>query len=382
MANDSDNLVALIPAGGAGTRLWPLSTRSHPKFLSDLSGAGTSLLAQTRDRLAELTGEHGILIITGQAHAEAVRAELAIDDRQVICEPSGRDSLPAIALGAAIAYVRCEREQGTAGADQLVVGSFAADHIIADEQAFRAAVRTAMAAARAGYITTIGITPDHPATGFGYIRRAQCLQGVPGAFECAEFVEKPDSHRAREYLADGDYLWNAGMFVMSAKVMLDHLRRLMPDDYQRIMALAQAWDSDARNQTIAEHWEQITKIAIDHAIAEPVAADGGVAVVPADFGWNDVGDYLSLAEVNPTGADQVVQLAVGEPTRVLALNSPGAMVASRLDAGHGKAVVIADCPDIVVVQTSTTIFVTRTDRAQQVKQVVDRLDEAGMSDLR
>lgn len=385
MADNTRELLALIPAGGAGTRLWPISRKDHPKFLSDLSGAGASLLEQTCTRLAPLTGEDGILIITGQAHREAVGATLELAEEQIICEPSGRDSLPAIALGAAIAYHRCREREGQQIADELVVASFAADHLIGDEPGFQAVVRKAITAARAGYITVIGITPDHPATGFGYIRRGQpcSAPGVAeGVYVCEQFVEKPNADLARQYVADGAYLWNAGMFVMGAKVFLDHLAQLMPADYERIMALAQAWDSPERKEAIDEHWEKITKIAIDHAIAEPVAERGGVAVVPADFDWNDVGDYLSLAQVNPAGDDGVIHLDVQAEVPALAIDSPGAFIASSVSEHQGKAVVVAGCPQIVVVQTNSTIFITHIDRAQKVKDVVSALDQAGMGELR
>src|SRR5690625_430832 len=203
---------AVVPAGGAGTRLWPLSRRAHPKFLLDLTGSGRTLLQATWDRLVPLTGEGGVLVVTGEAHADAVREQLpALGEQGLVTEPSGRDSMAAIGLAAALLRERH-------GPD-VVLGSFAADHVVRRPDDFHAAVREAVAAARAGYVVTVGVRADHPSTAFGYIEEGGPLDvaAAPTARHVARFVEKPDAETAAGYLATGRYRWNAGMFVVRAE---------------------------------------------------------------------------------------------------------------------------------------------------------------------
>jgi mannose-1-phosphate guanylyltransferase len=210
----------VVPAGGAGTRLWPLSRAARPKFLLDLTGSGRSLLQQTVDRLAPLVGDR-VLVVTGVPHRDAVLGQLPhLPDAQVVAEPSPRDSMAAIGLAAAI----LERDDPRA-----VLGSFAADQVITGEDSFRSCVQEAVDVARSGLLVTVGIQPTHPATGFGYIRSGAPLEGRPSARRVEEFVEKPDAERARAYVEDGRHRWNAGMFVVQAGVLLDLLAENHPE---------------------------------------------------------------------------------------------------------------------------------------------------------
>ena len=354
---------AVVPAGGAGTRLWPLSRRAHPKFLLDLTGAGASLLQGTWDRLVPLTGPDGVLVVTGAAHARAVADQLPdLPGANLLTEPSGRDSMAAIGLAAAVLRERH---------GDVVLGSFAADHVIAHPDAFATAVRSAVAAAHAGYVTTIGITADHPSTAYGYIESGADLglAEAPGARHVTAFVEKPDAETAADYLARGNYRWNAGMFVVRAEVLLAHLARLQPTLHDGVIAIARAWDGPDREQVLAREWPRLTRIAIDHAVAEPVAADGGVAVVPADLGWDDIGDWRSLAGVLPAGEDGVAYLGATEVTTVR--DSSGAVVVPR----GGRHVAVLGVPGIVVVDTPDALLVTTTDRAQDLKAIVDQVPD-------
>ena len=369
------DLHVIIPAGGAGTRLWPLSRRSRPKFLLDLAGTGRTLLQGTVDRLEESASS--VSIVTGQAHREGVLAQLpefaASESRTLLIEPSGRDSMAAIGLAA---YVVRERF-----GDDAIVGSFAADHLIARPELLRAAVETAIGAARDGYVVTIGLTPTEASTAYGYIAPGAALSdgsGDPAAHTAArrvaEFVEKPDADTAARYVAAG-YLWNAGMFIVSAGVLASHLARLLPDMHARLETIARAWGTPEFDEVLADNWQHLTKIAIDHAIAEPVAADGGVAVVPADaeLGWTDLGDFEALTGI-------VAQAGhLGEALRV---ESDGAAVFGSLTQdGAGPLVALVGVPDVAVALTPDAILVTRRDRAQSVKAVVDQLAEQGRSDL-
>ncbi len=361
---------AVIPAGGAGTRLWPLSRRGNPKFLHDLTGSGRTLLQATWDRLAPLAGEAGVVVVTGGAHAAAVRdqlPDLAAD--ALLVEPSPRDSMAAIGLAAAVLRHR--------HGDDVVLGSFAADHVIAGQDAFAATVAEAVAAARAGYVVTIGIAPREASTAFGYIELGEGLgvDGAPGARHVVAFTEKPDAETAAAYLATGRFRWNAGMFVVAARVLLDHLAAGQPALHAGIERIAVAWDTPGRDAVLAAEWPGLTKIAIDHAIAEPVAAAGGVAVVPGDFDWDDVGDWASLADLLPAAAAGVRVLGDAEST--VLLDSPGAVVVPAA----GRVVAVYGLPDVVVVDTPDALLVTTRATAQGVKRVVDALAERGRTEL-
>jgi mannose-1-phosphate guanylyltransferase len=359
---------AIVPAGGAGTRLWPLSRRGRPKFLLDLTGTGRTLLQQTWDRLLPLTGEAGLTFVTGTLHADAVAEQLpGLVPENLVAEPSPRDSAAAICLAAAV----IERRHPGA-----VVGSFAADHVVRDEAAFRAAVLEAVAAAQAGEIVTLGITPDHPSTAFGYVRVGAPLgiAGAPSACRVERFVEKPDAETAARYIATGDYRWNAGMFVARADVLLAELARNRPELHAGVSKIAESWDTPARADVLATVWPDLEKVAIDYAIAEPAADAGRVAVVPASIGWDDVGDWASLAALLPGEAAMKV---VGDAAKVLDVDSSGIAV----PAGD-RLVAVLGLKDVVVIDTPSAVLVTTREWAQDVKKVVEALGAAGHSHLR
>ena len=356
---------AVVPAGGAGTRLWPLSRVGAPKFLHDLTGTGRTLLQGTIDRLAPLAGPDGVIVVTGAVHEQAVRAQLpALGPGAVIAEPSPRDSMAAIGLAAA---VLAERE------GDVVLGSFAADHVI-EGAGFAEAVRQGVLAAQAGYVTTIGIAATGPSTAFGYIELGESLgiADAPGACHVAGFTEKPDAQTAAGYLATGRYRWNAGMFLVRVDVLLSHLARLQPTLHDGLRRIAAAWDTERRSEVLAEVWPGLTKIAIDHAIAEPVAAQGGVAVVPGDFRWDDIGDVASLRDMLP-GEPHVL----GPAQDVLTVDADGALVV----ATGGRLVTVLGLTDVVVVDTPDALLVTTRDRAQDVKAIVDAVRARGRTEL-
>ena len=369
-----NDLHVIIPAGGAGTRLWPLSRRNRPKFLLDLAGTGRTLLQGTVDRLQ--TRASSVTIVTGQSHRDGVLDQLPefadSATRTLLIEPSGRDSMAAIGLAA---YVVRERY-----GDEAIVGSFAADHLIARPELLHSAIDEAVAAAADGYVVTIGLTPTEASSAYGYIAPGPALGGpAPGAgaeARCvAEFVEKPDPRTAACYVRDG-YLWNAGMFIVSAGVLARHLARLLPDMHARLETIARAWGSNDFQRVLSDNWPHLTKIAIDHAIAEPVAADGGVAVVPADaaLGWTDLGDFDALT---------AVAAASGRLGEALRIESDGAPVfgSTAHDGAPGALVALVGVPDVAVALTPDAILVTRRDRAQSVKAAVDAVAAAGRTDL-
>lgn len=352
----------VIPAGGAGTRLWPLSRVGRPKFLLDLSGSGRSMLQATADRLAPLCGER-LLVVTGQHHAAAIADQLPqLPTENIVAEPSPRESMPAIGLAAAL----LERRDPNA-----IIGSFAADHVITDEASFRRQITQAVAVADAGYLVTVGIKPQYPSTGFGYIQVGSFLpiDGAPDARQVTAFVEKPDAAIAKTYLAEGNYLWNAGMFVARAGVLLDLLARQLPELAAGLRAIAEDPSS------LADRWPTLTKIVIDRAIAEPAAARGDVAVIPSEFGWDDVGDFASLGkhlrEIEPGVR------VLGSASQVLAQDATGVFV-----PGSGRLVAALGLSDVVVVDTDDAVLVTDLAHVQQVKSLVEDVGLRGRSDLR
>lgn len=358
---------AVVPAGGAGTRLWPLSRAGNPKFLLDLTGSGRSLLQQTWDRLRPLAD--GVVVVTGSRHADAVAAQLPdLGAEGLLVEPSPRDSMAAIGLAAAVLTQRLPEED-------VVIGSFAADHVITESGAFATAVRTAVEVARQDLVVTIGIEADHPSTAFGYVEMADPVAGVPGSFTVAAFTEKPDAETAAAYLATGRYRWNGGMYVARARVLLNHLLRYQPTMHAGLLEIAAAWDSAARDEVTARVWPSLTRIAIDHAISEPLAAEGGIAVVPASLGWSDVGDWRSLADLTP--ADDGGARILGDARLVRGLGAEGAMVVP----GSGRTVVVLGVPDAVVVDTPDALLVSTRERAQDVKSIVDALAADDRRDL-
>ncbi|MGN6721592.1 MAG: mannose-1-phosphate guanylyltransferase, partial [Marmoricola sp.] len=339
-----ERLWAVVPAGGAGTRLWPLSRASAPKFLLDLTGSGRTLLQQTCDRLVPLVADR-MMVVTGAAHADAVRGQIDVEADRILAEPSPRDSMAAIGLAAAL----LERRDPDA-----LMASFAADHVIVDDEAFRACVREAAEVADSGLIVTIGIEPTGPSTAFGYIQAGSKLDGFATAHSVRTFVEKPDAERAAAYVASGEYRWNAGMFVARASVLLDELAREHPDLAAGLRAIA------ADPSTLPTRWADLTKIAIDHAVAEPAAARGRVAVVPGAFGWDDIGDFASLASI--LGADTLQVL--GDDDLVTAIDASG------LVATAGRQICVLGLEDVVVVDTGDALLVASREQAQRVKDVV------------
>lgn len=370
MTERIDDFYAVIPAGGIGSRLWPLSRADAPKFLHDLTGSGHSLLRDTWDRLEPLAGPDRIAVVTGRAHRAAVEAELpGIPDLNVFLESEPRESAAAIGLAAAVLHRRDP---------DVIIGSFSADHVIRGTQVFEWAVQQAVQVAREGYICTIGIPPTEPSVGFGYIKKAAELvvAGAPEATLVERFVEKPDLDTAKAYVADRSYLWNAGMFIAKAGVLLDELAANEPELHAGLLELAEAWDDRAqRGPAVDRIWPGLKKIAIDYAVAEPAAEKGRLAVIPGHFDWDDVGDFASLTKLITHGRKN--DLAVlGPNARVLSDAASGILVSQT-----SRVISLVGVQDIVVVDTPDALLVTTVEHAQRVKGVVESLKLTGRGDV-
>lgn len=374
MMNDgvSDDVMkrfyGVIPAGGTGTRLWPLSRAAAPKFLHDLTGCGSTLIRSTYERLLPLTGER-VLVVTGQAHGEAVRRQITeLREHDLVLEPEPKDSAAAIGLAAAIL---------NKFNPDIIMGSFAADQVITPEAQFRDAVVEAVHVAATGKIVTIGITPTYAATGFGYIRAGKKLKvpGGPNGRKVVEFVEKPGETAAQRYLASGNYLWNAGMFVAPVGLILKHLRENEPVLASGLEKIADAWGTDRQQKVMNDVWSGLPKTAIDYAVAEPAAAAGDVAVVPGEFMWDDVGDFAALGRLNPAEDDSRVNV-LGHGGRVYVDESSGIVVSDT-----NRVIALIGVEDVVVVDTPDALLVTTKSHAQQVKDAVNALKAHGQTDV-
>lgn len=364
MSLSIDNFWAVIPAGGAGTRLWPLSRSSAPKFLRDLTGSGRSLLQETYDRLTVLA-EDRFVVVTGAAHREAVLEQLPVlaGGDGILSEPTPRDSMAAIGLAAAVLELRDP---------EAVMGSFAADHVITRAKKFTEAVHEAVEIAREDWLVTLGIEPTFPSSAFGYIHAAGPLEGHEGAALVDTFVEKPTTEVAERYLRHGGYRWNAGMFVARPTVLLDLLARWHPAFAASLREIA------AKPDRMSALWPRLPKMAVDHAIAEPAASAGRVAMVPAGFGWDDVGDFDSLATLLDAAltVDSEGPTVLGDQSLVHSIDATGLVVPNS-----GRTIAVVGLEDVVVVDTPDAVLITTRARAQQVRQVVAGLQATDKGEL-
>ncbi|HET7141443.1 MAG TPA: sugar phosphate nucleotidyltransferase [Candidatus Limnocylindria bacterium] len=347
-------MFAIVMAGGVGTRLWPLSRRRSPKQLLALTG-DTSLLQQTVARLGALLKPHDIYVITSQAHVRATQEQLPqLPADNVLGEPLARST----AVAAGLATVLARRES-----DELAL-VLPADHFLGDEAAFTEALREGMRAAERGYLVTLGVVPQHAATGYGYIKVGERLhEAVPTAL-VERFVEKPDATQAEAFLSEGGYLWNAGIFIWRVYAFRQALERFQPELAAALARIGElrrtpGWMSDVRDIL-----EPIPAVQIDAGIAEQAAAEGRVAVVPLDAGWSDIGSWSALLEA-------------------LSAKTGDSLVASgrHLDRGsqrvlvHGgdRLVVTVGLHDVIIVDTPDALLVCARDRAEEIKPVLDEI---------
>ncbi|HEY2900607.1 MAG TPA: sugar phosphate nucleotidyltransferase [Polyangia bacterium] len=354
------SVFAIILAGGGGTRLWPASRRRRPKQLLALDGKESLLEAAAR-RASAVVGAANVLIVTAADQETQIRAALpTLAAQNILVEPQPRNTAAAVGLAAAAAARR-------AGLD-AVLAVLPADPHIGDEAAFATAVRAAAAEA-SRTIVTIGITPTYPETGFGYVRVGARAAGAGGVavHDVAAFVEKPDRPTAEAYLASGDYLWNSGMFFLTAGRMLEEARRHLPALGQMLDAFVVAPDFDA---AVRARYATAPAVSIDYGIMEKAS---GIRVIPAAFGWNDVGSWAALPAMRP--ADERGNVVVGDAALI---DGDGSVVYAEAGAPY---VGVVGVRDLVVVATKDAILVIPKDRAQDVKQIVEAAKRAGRDDL-
>jgi mannose-1-phosphate guanylyltransferase len=355
------NVYPVVMAGGSGTRFWPLSRQDRPKQFLPLSG-GTPLLVATVERLPPLAGLDRTYVVCGPVHAGPVRRMLPRLPREnVVVEPCARNTAPCVGLAA----LHVARRDPTG-----IMAVLPADHHIARPAAFRAALAAAARVARRGSIVTIGVRPDRPETGFGYLKVGAPLDpsrssGKLAAHAVERFVEKPDRTTAERYLADGSYLWNSGIFVFRADVILDEIRRVMPALGGALDRIGAALGTRRAARVLGEVFPGCPSISIDYGVMEK---SDRIAVVPADFGWNDVGSFAALSDVRPRDRDgNVVE---GE---ALVLDGRDNVVL----ASGGRPVAVIGMEDVIVADAGDAVLVCPRDRAQDVRKAVEELKRRG-----
>lgn len=345
---------SLIMAGGSGTRLWPLSREDRPKQILPLYQNG-SLLGQAYQRQEPLIPRENRYICAGLGYQDTILNSLPeMDSRRFLGEPVGRDTLNALGYGAAILH---KQDPGA------VMAVFTADHLITPEEEFRTIIARGFEAAEQipHSLITFGITPAEAATGYGYLELGEPL--AEGTYRVSRFKEKPAAPRADEYFAAGPekYLWNSGMFIWKTATFLSALEKFHPENHRLLQKIADSWGTEDFESVRDAVFPTLPKISVDYAVMEPAAEDEDftVAALPMPLSWKDVGSWDAYAETLEEGREGMTGPAI-------LADSPGTLAVSE-DPDH--LIVVAGCPDLVVIHTPKTTLVCPKSEAQRVKEL-------------
>jgi mannose-1-phosphate guanylyltransferase len=362
MAKNS-NFYPVILAGGRGTRFWPLSRRKRAKQLLALDGKQT-MIQQAVARLLPLASPKKFWIITNEDLREAITKQLPkLPKAQVLAEPAGRNTAPAIGLAAFLLL----REN-----PEAVLGLFPSDHVIGDEKRYRETLQRGIEIAAAGpNIVVLGIRPNRAETGYGYVEVGSASQGEP--LRVRRFTEKPDAKKAAEFVSAGNYFWNSGMFLWSARTLADALHEHLPKTASLLEEIAAAFGTRKFAATFRRLYPKCENISVDYALLEPRSAKGeqagNIFCLPADFGWNDLGSWTALHEhhnAKSTPPEGNLVAASG----FFLINAQGNYIHAP-----GKFVAAVGVSDLVVVETPDALLITTRHNAQDVGKVVKYLDE-------
>jgi len=363
------NFYPVILAGGRGTRFWPLSRRKRAKQLLALDGKQT-MLQQTIARLLPLAPAKRFWIIANEDLRPAILKQLPkLLKEQVLAEPIGRNTAPAIGL-AAFLLLRKNPE--------AVIGMFPSDHVIANQDAYRGTIERGVEIAAAGEnIVVLGIRPTRPETGYGYIEAGSAVGN--NALRVRRFTEKPDAGTATTFIAEGNYFWNSGMFLWSARTLTNALREYLPKTALILEEIAAAFGTKKFGATFRRLYPKCENISIDYAVLEPRSAKGeeagNIFCLPADFGWNDLGSWTALHE-HHTAKSVSAGGNLIHADDLFVLNSSGNYVHAP-----GKFIAAVGVQDLVVVETDDALLITTRQSAQDVGKVVKYLDQRRMHKL-
>jgi mannose-1-phosphate guanylyltransferase len=358
-----DHLYAVIMAGGIGSRLWPRSRAATPKQFLDLLGSRT-MLQETVDRIEPLIPVERVLVVVGEQHAETVLAQISgLPEENIVLEPGPRGTAPCIGLAALMLRHRDP---------SATMAVFPADHRVADGAGFRRAVAAAAQVAQDGYLVTLGITPDQPHTGYGYIHRGPLLgrEDSFDVFHVQRFTEKPDAETASRFVESKEYYWNAGIFIWRGDTILAEIERLLPQLAAELQPVEQVWNSSRRHQILAAAWERVPRTTIDYGIMEKATR---VAVVPVDVGWDDVGNWATLSKLLEVDENGNVVRGQGQPLLLDTTDSYVYTSAGRLVAAVGlEGFVVVDTPD--------ALLICPKGQAESVREIVDKLKAEGSNE--
>jgi len=363
------NFYPVILAGGRGTRFWPLSRKKRAKQLLALDGKQT-MIQQTVARLLPLAPANNFWIITNEDLRRAIAKQLPkLPKAQLLAEPVGRNTAPAVGLAAFLLL----REN-----PEAVIGMFPSDHVIADEERYRETLQRGIEIAAAGAnIVVLGIRPNRPETGYGYIEASSWFQGE--ALRVRRFTEKPDAKKAAEFVAAGNYFWNSGMFLWSARTLADALREHLPRTAPLLEEIAAAFGTRKFSAVFRRLYPKCENISVDYAVLEPRSAKGehagNIFCLPADFGWNDLGSWTALHE-HHTAKTSPPEGNLVAGSGVFMLNARGNYIYAP-----GKFVAAIGVNDLVVVETPDALLITTRLHAQDVGKIVKHLDEKKLHKL-
>jgi mannose-1-phosphate guanylyltransferase len=359
----------VILAGGRGTRFWPLSRKRCAKQMLALDGKKT-MIQQTAERLRPLAPARDFWVVTNrELRPEILRQLRGLRAGQVLAEPAGRNTAPAVGLAAFILLRQ---------APDAVIGMFPSDHVIEKVERFRKDVRRAVAIAAAGEnMVVMGIRPTRAETGYGYIEAGEAVSG--GVLRVHRFTEKPNLQKAEEFVAAGNYFWNSGMFVWGARTLAKALLELLPETAPYLQEIADAYGTRRFERVFRRLYPKCENISVDYAVLEPRSAKGEHAsnlyCIPAGFGWNDLGSWAALYEFQARkaadGFGNVIRGGTG-----FTLNAQGNYIFAPK-----KFVGVVGVKDLVVIETEDALLITTREHAQDVGKVVKHLDEKGLKDL-
>ena len=368
MAKNS-NFYPVILAGGRGTRFWPLSRKKSAKQLLALDGKQT-MIQQTVQRLLPLAPAKKFWILTNADLRPAITKQLPkLPKDQVLAEPVGRNTAPAIGLAA---FLLLRKDP------HAVIGMFPSDHVIADELQYRETLERGIDIAATGAnIVVLGIRPNRAETGYGYVEAGSSVES--GALRVRRFTEKPHANKAAEFVAAGNYFWNSGMFLWSARTLADALREHLPKTAPLLEEIASAFGRPKFAATFRRLYPKCENISVDYAVLEPRSAKGeqagNIFCLPADFGWNDLGSWTALHEHHTAKSNP--------PEGNLVAGSGMFLLNARGNYLHapGKFVAAVGVSDLVVVETEDALLITTRQHAQDVGKIVKYLDEKKLHNL-